>query len=135
LSSLNCQLKNPHLTEQKDIVIFTKRTFQMTDEGGERKIFMDHLLRITIDLLLASSHFLCLSSLPKSILEPSSQSLHVSHTSCSYSSATLGLFAPVEIPHLFGRVPAARACLLLDVVGNFTAATASRVGLVVPFSE
>lgn len=94
-----------------------------------------HVLKITIDLLLAGNHFLRLSSLPKSILEPSGQSLHVSHTSSSYSSATLGLLSPVKIPHLFGRVPAAGACLLLDVVGNFTAATASRVGLVVPFSE
>ena len=89
---------------------------------------------ITIYLLLGN-HFLCLSSLPKSILEPSGQSLHVSHTPGAYSSATLCLLSPIEIPHLFIGVPTTGACLLLDVVRNLSAPATSCVGLVVPFSE
>ena len=76
-----------------------------------------------------------MSTLPESILEPSGQSLHVPHTSGSDSSSALGLLAPIEVSHLLCGVSAAGACLLLDVVRRFSATTASRVGLIVPFSE
>ena len=72
----------------------------------ESMIFMDHLLRITIDLLLASNHLFGLCSLPKSILEPASQSLHVSHTSSANSSPALGLLSPVKVSHFLGGVSA-----------------------------
>jgi len=93
-----------------------------------------YLIKSTEYLLLAD-HFLGLCSLPETILELAGQSLHVSLTSSSDGSASLGLLSPVVVSHLFGGVSTARACLLLDVVTNLPAATASRVGLIMPFSE
>ena len=86
-------------------------------------------------LILAGNHFLCLRSLPESILEPAGQCLHVLHATGSDGSPPLGLLTPVEVPHLSGGVPTAGACLLLNVVRSFPATAAGRVGLVVPFSE
>lgn len=98
-------------------------------------MFMGICSSINDYLILAGNHFLGLSSLPKSILKPAGQSLHVSHTSSTDGSATLGLWCPVVAPHLFGGVTTAGACVLLDVVRSLTTTATSRVGLVVPFSE
>lgn len=100
----------------------------------EEKLRYDLLTRIQY-LLLASNHFFRLCSLPKSVLEPTSQSLHVSHTSSANSSSTLGLLPPIKVSHFLRGVTTRWACLLLDVVGNLSTATTSRVRLVVPFSE
>ena len=86
-------------------------------------------------LLRFRNHFLCLSSLPKSILELPGQCLHVPHSACANGSPSLSLLSPVEITHFLGGVSAGRACLLLDVVGGLSATTTSRVGLVVALSE
>jgi hypothetical protein len=79
--------------------------------------------------------FLCLSSLPESILEFAGHGLHVTHASSSFRAATLGLCAPVELSHLLCGVSAGRASRLLDVVRSLSATTASRVGLVMSLTE
>lgn len=78
---------------------------------------------------------LSLCSFSESILEFTSHGLHVSHSASSCGSATLGLLSPVVLSGLLRRVSAGRAGLLLDVEGNLSAPTASRVGLVVSLSE
>ena len=78
---------------------------------------------------------LSLCSFSESILEFSSHGLHVSHAASSCGFATLGLLSPVVLSRLLRGVSAGRAGLLLDVEGNLSAPTASRVGLVVSLSE
>ena len=88
-----------------------------------------------IDLVTLSDLLLCLSSLSESILESAGHGLHVTHASGSVSSASLSLLSPVELSHLLTGVPAGGASGLLDVEGNLSAPTASRVRLVVSLSE
>lgn len=88
-----------------------------------------------IHLVTLSGLLLCLSSFPESILESAGHGLHVTHTSSSVSSATLGLLSPVELSHLLAGVSARRASGLLDVETNLTASTAGSVRLVVSLSE
>ena len=87
------------------------------------------------NLLLGGNLLLSLCTLPKSILKPTSQCLHVSHTSGTNSSPALGLGTPIIIPHFLGGVATAWACLLLDVVRSLATTATCRVRLVVPFSE
>jgi len=113
-------------------------TFKKSDgflRDSITRIWFSSLNKLWNLLRFGSNHFLRLSSLPESILEPPSQSLHVPHSSSTDSSPSLCLLSPVKITHFLSWVSARRACFLLDVIGNFSAATACRVGFVVAFSE
>ena len=79
--------------------------------------------------------FLCLSALPETILETAGHGLQVTHTTCTFSSASLGFLSPVELSHFLTGVTARRAGSLLDVVTNLSASTAGSVRLVVSLSE
>jgi len=69
------------------------------------------------------------------MLKPTSHGLHVTHTSSSSSTTTLGLLSPVVTSLLFGWVCTCRASFLLNMVRDLTTPTARGVGLVVPLSE
>lgn len=73
------------------------------------------------------SLLLGLSSLSESILESPGKSLHVTHTSSSNSTLSLGLFSPVVRSHLLVGVSTGGASLFLNVEGSLSATTARGV--------
>lgn len=79
--------------------------------------------------------FLCLCSLPKSILESTSECLHVTHTSSTRSAATLSLSTPIKTTAFSCWICTRWTSLLLDVEGYLSATTAGCVRLVVPLSK
>ena len=102
--------------------------------GSEKRDFIR--LEIILSYLFAlNCLFLCLSALPETILETAGHGLQVTHTTCAFSSASLGFLSPVELSHFLTGVSARRAGSLLNVVTDLAASAAGSVRLVVSLSE
>ena len=76
-----------------------------------------------------------LATLSETVLETSVDLFQVSHSAGSLRSSSLGLLTPVVASHLLGRETARRASLLLLVIRDLAASSASSVSVRVSFSE
>jgi hypothetical protein len=129
-SATHKTILNNNYTNEKDHLSPRKHIYTHVFQGLEYKlVFVQqepfYYYNFFFFTLISSrgSLLLCLSSLSESILESSSKSLHITHTSSSNSTLSLGLFCPVVRSHLLVGVSTGRTGLLLNVEGSLSATT------------